>query len=838
MQSIALPDPFSLEMASSADGVTFLVRCHDDSVVWHQLAAHYPQAHIETIAAEDDPALLRENENAWSIDLKVDGANYLPIRTFRDDDLLDQGSDPMLAIIGALSDLRAGERVLSRLVLHSLGPNWSQAYQEKGYERPDVPQNREEATGQQKPSPGPIFGLLAAAAGLFLALRGYTWYQQGQVLPAVLLAAGTFGMACLGAWVWSRFRRPGQDIHDPIPIREKVSRVAFNVRLEVTAFVHNSIPERAETLLNGVAAAYHHYDNPAGARLHAGATRPGVPATLALQSNGLFHGISVLGVREVASLWHPPGGQDETPFVERSGAKMLRPPPKDVREGALVGKTTTGMPQDVHFAKDTLRRHHLYVARTRMGKSTLMQHIVTHLFHEKAMGLNNDAIVVVDPHADLIEALLEQVPPELASEVKLIDLGDNTRSPGINLLDNQIFSDRDRTTDSVVRIARGLWDQIWGPRMQSILEHVTKTLLEANAHPATEVKAQYTLLDGLRLLTDAVFRNQVLARCSDPYLLQWWSQTFGGWRPQQRAEAIAPVQTRLAYYSSSKKARAILGQSNSTLDIRQVIKTGGVLLVSTAQGTAGRDVSALVGASILNLTDAIIREQGQLPRNERRGVLVVVDEMQAMPGVDYEAMLSELGKFGANFILATQSLAKLSDLSDTMQVTLLANVGCLVVFQVAAADARALVGELGREHITEEDITSLPVHHCYVRSTVGLERVPTYSMQVLPPPPGNPAVAALIRSGVHAYTTSAEELAANQTRDRELVEKYRQALSETQPHGPGHPEDTLTNAGKPTNQNRRRNQRSRRREQQTPAGFPKATEIPPEAPATVTGGNV
>ena len=52
-----------------------------------------------------------------------------------------------------------------------------------------------------------------------------------------------------------------------------------------------------------------------------------------------------------------------------------------------------------------------------------------------------------------------------------------------------------------------------------------------------------------------------------------------------------------------------------------------------------------------------------------------MDEMQTMPGVDYESMLSELGKFGASFILATQSLAKLDDLSPTMRDTILANVG-------------------------------------------------------------------------------------------------------------------------------------------------------------------
>ena len=126
-----------------------------------------------------------------------------------------------------------------------------------------------------------------------------------------------------------------------------------------------------------------------------------------------------------------------------------------------------------------------------------------------------------------------------------------------------------------------------------------------------------------------------------------------------------------------------------------------MLLVSTSQGTVGRDVAALVGASLPNLVDAVIREQGSVALRERRGALVVVDEMQSMPGVDYESMLSELGKFGASFVLATQSLAKLDDLSRTMRDTLLANVGCLAVFQVAGNDARTLVWELGKDRVTD-----------------------------------------------------------------------------------------------------------------------------------------
>ena len=88
-----------------------------------------------------------------------------------------------------------------------------------------------------------------------------------------------------------------------------------------------------------------------------------------------------------------------------------------------------------------------------------MHHIVTHKLREKAAGRDGDAIVVVDPHADLVAGILEHVPESIIDRVRLIDLADETRSPGINLLDTRVFSDRDCTADSVVRVARGLWEQ-------------------------------------------------------------------------------------------------------------------------------------------------------------------------------------------------------------------------------------------------------------------------------------------------------------------------------------------------------------------------------------------
>ncbi|MDE2802897.1 MAG: type IV secretory system conjugative DNA transfer family protein, partial [Chloroflexota bacterium] len=397
-------------------------------------------------------------------------------------------------------------------------------------------------------------------------------------------------------------------------------------------------------------------------------------------------------------------------------------------------------------------------------------------------GRDGDAIVVVDPHADLVAGLLQHVPESLIDSVRLIDLADNARAPGINLLDTRIFADRDRTADSVVRVAKGLWEQ-WGPRMQSILEQTVKTLHEANEHATTDEGSQHTILDGLKLLSDRKYRDAVLKKVDDPYLLEWWARDFGSWHHQYRAEALAPVQTRLSYYASSKRARAILGQRRSTIDLRRTILDGGILLVSTAQGVVGRDVAALVGASLLNLVDSVIREQGSIALDDRRGALVVVDEMQSMPGVDYESMLSELGKFGASFILATQSLAKLDDLSRTMRDTLLANVGCLAVFQVAGNDARTLVWELGKDRVSEDDIVSLPVHHCYVRATVGIERMPAFSMMVRKPEEGDAHAAGRIREAVSSYTLSAQDISFADAEAKKKVQEYQDRAEQMENDG-------------------------------------------------------
>ena len=318
--------------------------------------------------------------------LGIDGPEFLPLRLFRDDDMLDAGSDPLIALIGSLSNLREGERVVARLCLRSLGPDWSQAHLEKAH-KPAVPPPRDSAYSNQisheqmNAKTMIILGILALPA-----LQGYLWVRAGETWKAVLLGVGIASGLAVAGWAWHRWKKARTRVYDPILIKEKTSRVAFEADLEVTAVLPpDGREERARKLLDNVAAAYRHYDNAAGGRFRVGKVRPAVPdAVVNPPRRGLLQSRNVLGVREAAALWHPPGPGDDVPLVERSGSKVLSPSARGVKDSALVGASTGGAGREIRFSADLMRRHHLYVARTRMGKSTLMQHVVVHKMKEKA----------------------------------------------------------------------------------------------------------------------------------------------------------------------------------------------------------------------------------------------------------------------------------------------------------------------------------------------------------------------------------------------------------------------------------------------------------------------
>jgi hypothetical protein len=65
----------------------------------------------------------------------------------------------------------------------------------------------------------------------------------------------------------------------------------------------------------------------------------------------------------------------------------------------------------------------------------------------------------------------------------------------------------------------------------------------------------------------------------------------------------------------------------------------------------------------------LISAQALLAQVARKPVTLVVDEFHTLPGADYEQVLGELAKYGANMLLATQTLSRLDRLTDAQRTS-------------------------------------------------------------------------------------------------------------------------------------------------------------------------
>ena len=440
--------------------------------------------------------------------------------------------------------------------------------------------------------------------------------------------------------------------------------------------------------------------------------------------------------------------------------------------GAPVGFTVGSQELQVCLPDSVIAKHGLFIGKSGTGKSTMIKHIVNHRLQEKARGVSNGAIVVIDPHADLVQDILQIVPPEIAHKVRLLDFGRTDRIPAINMMDPQIFTDRDRCVGTIIDTLRHLWE-CWGPRLQDILDRSLKAIYEYNCHEDTKRSEMLTMLDILRLLEDGKvtrngrtetveqtpFQQHVLSRVNDPDVVRWFGM-FMNWPRDTRAESLGPVQSRMGSYASNARSKVLMGQRESTIILSDVLKEEQVLLVATASGTIGKGPAALMGGTIVSLIDSALRDQEKLPIAERKKCLLIADEFQTITGTDWGGLLAEIRKYGCSILLATQSVARLDTPERKLKDGVLGNCGCLITYQISSADAQIISGEMGREWVTEEDLIGVDPHCCYAKINLATKAVPAFSLRTLPPPEigkDPTAVIEAIEKGLFAYTCDFDE---------------------------------------------------------------------------------
>ena len=459
-----------------------------------------------------------------------------------------------------------------------------------------------------------------------------------------------------------------------------------------------------------------------------------------------------LSVADLAALWHLPQAHDlaDLPYLERARARTaLAPRILSLAQGWRVGTSShAGHAVPVFLPPDCLRHNLLAVASTGKGKSTLFQHLAQAICLARASmdEARRPGLAFIEPHGDVVHALCGLLPPRERDSVVLVDLADGDYPVGINPLD-MVGRDRDKAVDTLITLSEHLWAASYGSRTENVLEYALKTLADANewliaSDPYQGPDRQYTLLDVVALLRLPSFRHSVLEQVRDGMLLDWWQHYYEPMDAHQQREITSSVITKLSKFASSRVARRILGQPRSTLDLREVVRQGKLLLISTASGVVGADLSELIGIVLLGLFEAALAEQADVPPEQRRRYLVLIDEFQVYRNANYQGMLAELRKYGGSFALATQSLAYLDRLDRTLRATVLANIDHLFAFHMAGEDAR-LLHEL--DGIGEDDITSLDDFQCYVKLSLGGHRLPVFSLALDAPPQPDEQLAQFVR---------------------------------------------------------------------------------------------
>jgi hypothetical protein len=706
----------SLEFAGTNGSLRFYVRASSRELgdsAKALLGAGYPQAVMREVPIhshpERDPLFAGPADPVARSALRLDRNPSMPLRSdWRHE------RDPLSGPLACATSLADGERIVSQLILTAAPVAWGDRLRSKLILRDDRTWRGREASPVQEIVP--LVALLGVGA---VGFQAYNWYQAGQF--GYLMGAGAAAAAGVpvAALVAGRFVFNGAV--DARVIEEKLAHPAFSAQLLITAFgPTGSSPVHLQSLVARVGEAYRAFDHPSGQSLR--------PRPSRWLGRG---GRDILNAAELAGLWHLPADADMGP-IQHATSRRASPQAEDVSRGCRVGVTASQRPATaVHMPRSVLMRNQLIVAKTRRGKSTLLLHIASHLMDRIASGHERVLLVVVDPHQDLAEAVLSQVPREIEDRVTYLDAAYRERPPGLNLLDVALFPDRDRTAENVITMMRCLWPDNWGPRMEGALRASLSCLHEANV--ARERDKQYTLLDVLPMLTNVNFKQEVLKQVPDRALWVWWRDNYERISRTFQQQTANPVTTKIGRFLVTEASRLILGQSASTIDLRGMLRDGGVLVVNSSVGALGEGAAALIGATLLNLVGLLVEEQAAVPPSDRCRVVALVDESSTLAAADYGRMLSELGKYGASFVLVTQSLARLDDIDRALKPTIFSNIDGLTVFQVSAEDARYLVPELGGD-LEVSDLTDLSDFECYARWSAGGRHLPVCSLRIDPPP--------------------------------------------------------------------------------------------------------
>lgn len=173
MHTLALDarTPVALEIAATATTRAFLLRARTPLALQHltrQMQARYPQTQIREVVTE--PLVLKLGEACSVIELRPGAANYLPLRSWKPREWLEEGADPLLGILAACADLPPQTRVVAQIALLPASPTWSAGLRRLAVEHPLEQERAQRRAGATTSASVPSLGKIALMMGAVLVL--------------------------------------------------------------------------------------------------------------------------------------------------------------------------------------------------------------------------------------------------------------------------------------------------------------------------------------------------------------------------------------------------------------------------------------------------------------------------------------------------------------------------------------------------------------------------------------------------------------------------------------------------------------------------------------------
>lgn len=687
-RNAGIQEHLSFEIASVNGQIRFYVWVPKtlQSFVESQIYSQYPTVQIFT-ADEDYVNHERNHKVVCTSEISLIDSEFLPLKTFQNFEV-----DPLAGITGTLAKLEStGEELWVQVLARPIADDWH-----KGTSR-----------WVNSMKNGSSFGFgggdgmnLSWLADLFAALwqppesgAGESTHKELSDREKTRIAEAEKKATKLGYQTKVRFAYLGES--------------ETNAKLQLQALV-GTFKQFNSTNLNGFKQGKLSFQKEDLARYRA----------RLFDDRGF-----ILNIEEIASVWHLPHTNVETPNIVWATNKTAEPPSKlpvitgndalDEEMSAFGLTNFRGVNHQFGMLRGDRSRHVYVIGQTGTGKSGLLElFTLSDVFH-------NQGYAIIDPHGDFAVDNLRFIPESRIKDVIYLNPADTAFPLGFNPLEIYDPSQKGNTSSEVIGVLKRMFENSWGPRLEYILRYTLLALLD---RPGT------TMLDITRMLTDKKFREETLTYCTDTVVLQFWRVEFASWNEKFASEAIAPVLNKVGAFTANPVIRNIIGQPKSTFNIRQVMDEGKILVVNLSKGLLGEDNAAILGALLVTKIQLAAMSRSDIPDiNDRRPFYLYVDEFQNFATDSFATILSEARKYGLNLTVANQYI---SQMSDTVRDAVFGNVGTMITFRVSADDAPILAKQF-EPQFESMDLLQMHNRHFIISMVINGEKAPAFSATTL-----------------------------------------------------------------------------------------------------------